>query len=237
MIFLRSSLFSLGLLLVTTLFFVIALFTLPFSAFKRYAVISRWSRVMLFWARITCGLKYRVQGLENIPNKPSVVLSKHQSAWETLAFQQIFPAQVWVVKRELLNVPFFGWGLRVLNPIAIDRRFSKSALKHLIDQGKNRLALGFWVVIFPEGTRVALGEKKKYNPGGAWLAVQAQALVVPVAHNAGRFWPRNSFLKYPGCITVAIGPPINPQGLEAKELNARVEQWIEAQMVSLSSLA
>ena len=234
MIMLRSSLFSLGLLLVTPIFFVIALFTLPLPVMKRYAVISHWSRVMLFWAKVSCGLTYQVQGRENIPDKPSIVLSKHQSAWETLAFQQIFPAQVWVVKRELLHVPFFGWGLRVLNPIAIDRRHTKTALPHLVEQGRNRLALGFWIVIFPEGTRVPPGERKKYNLGGARLAEDVQALVVPVAHNAGKFWPRNSFLKYPGCITVIVGPPINPAGLHAKEINARVEAWIEGQMAGLA---
>lgn len=234
MIILRSSLFSLGLLLITPVFFVIALFTLPLPAMKRYAVISYWSRVMLFWAKVSCGLTYRVQGLENIPHKPSIVLSKHQSAWETLAFQQIFPAQVWVVKRELLHVPFFGWGLRILNPIAIDRRHAKTALVHLVEQGRHRLALGFWIVIFPEGTRVAPGERKKYNLGGARLAEEVQVPVVPVAHNAGKFWPRNSFLKYPGCITVIVGPPINPQGLHAKEISARVEEWIEGQMAGLA---
>lgn len=234
MIFLRSILFSLGLVFITPVFFVLGVFTLPFSLATRYRVISQWSRIMLWWLKISCAVDYKVVGRENIPTKPSIILAKHQSAWETLAFQQIFPPQVWVVKRELLKLPFFGWGLAILKPIAIDRGSARHALKHLVSEGKKRLALGFWVVIFPEGTRVAPGKKGKYNPGGAWLAAQTGAAVVPVAHNAGLFWPRNSFIKYPGCITVKIGRPLNPAGLAASAINEKVEQWIEEQMTELN---
>jgi 1-acyl-sn-glycerol-3-phosphate acyltransferase len=174
-----------------------------------------------------------VVGTENIPDQASIILSKHQSAWETLALQSIFPPQVWVLKRELLRLPFFGWALALSSPIAIDRGTARLALKQLLDQGKDRLAQGFWVVIFPEGTRVAPGTKGRYKVGGAWLATHTGALVVPVAHNAGEFWGRNAFLKYPGTITVSIGKPLDSTGRKADELNSQVEAWIENEMAHL----
>ncbi len=189
---------------------------------------------MLFLLRIICGIRYRVVGAENIPKTPSIVLSKHQSAWETLAFQKIFPPQVWVLKKELLRIPFFGWGLAMTSPIAIDRSSGKAALEQVVEQGRDRLNQGFWVVIFPEGTRIAPGKKGKYRIGGAWLATHTNFQVVPVAHNAGEFWGRNSFIKRPGTITVSIGAPIDPTGMEAGELNAKVEAWIEAEVKRIS---
>jgi 1-acyl-sn-glycerol-3-phosphate acyltransferase len=164
-----------------------------------------------------------------------VILSKHQSAWETLAFQQIFPPQVHVLKRELLWLPFFGWGLALMSPIPIDRGRGLSALRQIARRGKRRLEQGFWVVVFPEGTRVAPGRRRKYQMGGAWLAAHAGAPVVPVAHNAGRCWPRNSFLKYPGKVTVRIGPPIDSAGRDPGTINAEAEQWIETQQQTLDS--
>ncbi len=189
---------------------------------------------MLFLLRVICGIKYRVLGAEHIPKTPSIVLSKHQSAWETLAFQKIFPPQVWVLKKELLRIPFFGWGLAMTSPIAIDRSSGKAALEQVVEQGMDRLKQGFWVVIFPEGTRIAPGKKGKYRIGGAWLATHTNVQVVPVAHNAGEFWGRNSFIKRPGTITVSIGAPIDPTGMEAGELNAKVEAWIEAEVNRIS---
>ena len=189
---------------------------------------------MLFLLWHLCGLRYRIIGAENIPKTPSIVLSKHQSAWETLAFQEIFPPQVWVLKKELLRIPFFGWGLAMTSPIAIDRSARKKALEQIVEQGKDRLKQGFWIVIFPEGTRIPPGQRGKYRIGGAWLATRTNVPVVPVAHNAGEFWGRNSFVKYPGTITVSIGQPIDPSGMEAGELNAQVEAWIEAEMLRIS---
>lgn len=189
---------------------------------------------MLFLLRVICGIKYRILGAEHIPKTPSIVLSKHQSAWETLAFQKIFPPQVWVLKKELLRIPFFGWGLAMTSPIAIDRSSGKAALEQVVEQGMDRLKQGFWVVIFPEGTRIAPGKKGKYRIGGAWLATHTNVQVVPVAHNAGEFWGRNSFIKRPGTITVSIGAPIDPTGMEAGELNAKVEAWIEAEVNRIS---
>lgn len=230
MIYLRSALYALGYLIVTPLFSVIALLTFPFKPVTRYCIISQWARLMLAWLRLTCGLNYRVIGAENIPQHPSVILSKHQSAWETLALQEIFPPQVWVLKRSLLWLPFFGWGLAMTSPIAIDRTAGREALKQLVQQGKERLATGFWVVIFPEGTRIKPGQKGEYKIGGAWLATHTGTQVVPVAHNAGEFWGKNSFLKYPGTITISIGKPIDAQGMKPAALNALVENWIETEM-------
>ncbi|OZA06292.1 MAG: 1-acyl-sn-glycerol-3-phosphate acyltransferase, partial [Methylophilaceae bacterium 17-44-8] len=164
---------------------------------------------------------------------PSIILSKHQSAWETIALQTIFPPQIWVMKRELLMIPFLGWAFMALAAIPIDRSSGREALKKLVAHGKDRLARGLWVVIFPEGTRTAPGQRGKYHIGGAWLASHTQSTVVPVAHNAGRYWRKNSFTKYPGTIQVVIGPPIETAGLKPDEVNQRVENWIEAEMVSL----
>lgn len=235
MIILRSALFWLALLLITPPYALLALASAPLSRMARYRVISGWARLMLWCLRTLCGVHWRVEGREHLPAVPAVILSKHQSAWETLAFQQIFPPQVHVLKRELLWLPFFGWGLALMSPIAIDRGRGLSALRQIARRGKVRLQQGFWVVIFPEGTRVAPGQKRRYQVGGAWLAAHAGAPVVPVAHNAGRHWPRNSFLKVPGEITVRIGPPIGSEGRGPDEINALAEMWIETQQQTLDN--
>jgi 1-acyl-sn-glycerol-3-phosphate acyltransferase len=227
MIWLRSAIFYAGLWIFTPVYFVFALTSLPFGPMTRYRMIAPWSKIVLKWLGVTCGLRYRVLGAENLPRSPAIVLSKHQSAWETLAFQSIFPPLVWVLKRELLRIPFLGWALAMVSPIAIDRSARRGALKQLLDQGKDRLSKGFWIVIFPEGTRVKPGQKGKYNLGGAWLATHTGNPVVPVAHNAGEFWGKDAFLKRPGTITVIIGEPIDPSGIEAEKLNRQVEEWIE----------
>ncbi len=221
-------------IIITPPYALLTLACFPLSPQNRYRVTSSWTRIMLFLLRNLCGLRYRIIGAENIPQTPSIVLSKHQSAWETLAFQEIFPPQVWVLKKELLRIPFFGWGLAMTSPIAIDRSARKKALEQIVEQGKDRLKQGFWIVIFPEGTRIPPGQRGKYRIGGAWLATHTNVPVVPVAHNAGEFWGRNSFVKHPGTITVSIGQPIDPTGMEAGELNAQVEAWIEAEMLRIS---
>jgi 1-acyl-sn-glycerol-3-phosphate acyltransferase len=170
---------------------------------------------------------------EHIPAPPFIVLSKHQSAWETLAFQTIFPPQTWVVKRELLWIPFFGWGLAMLSPIAIDRASGARALRQLLDQGRERLARGLCIVMFPEGTRMPPGTRGPYQAGGAWLATRTATPVLPVAHNAGSLWRRKAFLKHPGLITVSVGAPIDPRGLTHQELIRRVEDWIETEIQRL----
>ncbi|MDD5403487.1 MAG: lysophospholipid acyltransferase family protein [Sulfuricella sp.] len=230
MVWPRSLLFALGMLLLTPLFSVIALLTFPLHPLTRSRIIAGWAKSMLWWVRVTCGLKYRIIGAENIPSTPVVILAKHQSAWETLAFQCIFPPVVWVMKRELLKIPFFGWGLAMTSPIAIDRAAGKEALKQITEQGGKRLAQGFCVAVFPEGTRVKPGSRGKYNIGGAFMAVHNGATVLPLAHNAGEFWGKNAFLKYPGTITLSIGKPIHAAGMKAGALNAMVEEWIEGEM-------
>ncbi|MDG1454042.1 MAG: lysophospholipid acyltransferase family protein [Methylophilaceae bacterium] len=237
MIYIRSFIFNLGMWIFTIPFTTIGLLTFPFPAQTRYRFLSLWARCMLWWLRISCGLSFNVKGRENIPNSPSIILCKHQSAWETLALQLIFPPQVWVLKRSLLLIPFFGWALALTSPIAINRAAGREALKQLVTQGKDRLAKKFWVVIFPEGTRTAPGKLGKYHIGGAWLAThtQTQTQVVPVAHNAGEFWRKNSWLKHPGVIQVSIGKPIQSADLKPDALNQQVEDWIETEMLTLSN--
>ncbi|HEX7952565.1 MAG TPA: lysophospholipid acyltransferase family protein, partial [Burkholderiales bacterium] len=193
------------------------------------------SHLVIGMAWVICGVRYRVIGRENLPRVSCIVLSKHQSAWETLAYQVLLPPQVWVLKRELLRVPFFGWGLAMMSPIAIDRSSASRALKQTLEQGRRRLADGWWIVIFPEGTRVAPGQRVRYQPGGAWLASKSGAPVVPIAHNAGTVWGRNAFIKYPGTITVSIGPTIDPSGMTPDAINRKAEDWIENEVARLGS--
>ena len=230
---LRSCLFALALVVLTPPYAVVVLLAAWLPRLARYRVISGWARIVTRLACAICGIRYRVEGLENMPRAPAVLLAKHQSAWETIAFQVIFPPQVYVLKRELLWIPFFGWGLALMSPIAIHRGKGHSALREIARKGKERLDQGFCVVVFPEGTRVAPGERRKYQLGGAWLAAASAAPVVPVAHNAGLYWPRNAFIKHPGTITVRIGPAIESAGLDPQAINARAEQWIEEQQLEL----
>lgn len=230
---LRSGLFALVLILITPPYALLALASFPLPRMARYRLISGWSRLVVFLARTILGIAWRVEGREHLPSRPSVILSKHQSAWETLAFQQIFPPQVHVLKRELLWIPFFGWGLALMSPIAIDRSRGVAALRSIARRGRERLEQGFWIVVFPEGTRVAPGERRRYQLGGAWLAAASGAPIVPVAHNAGLVWPRNAFLKRSGTVTVRIGPPIDTANRDPKTLNALVETWIEEQQKAL----
>jgi len=231
----RSALFEAVRALMTVVFAVLSLLTFPFSPRTRYCVITAWSHLVIASARLICGVRYRVIGAEHLPGRACIVLSKHQSAWETLAYQVLLPPQVWVLKRELLRVPFFGWGLAMMNPIAIDRGSATRALRQTLEQGRARLADGWWIVMFPEGTRIAPGARGRYHPGGAWLACQTQATVVPIAHNAGTVWGRNAFVKYPGTITVSVGPAIESAGLEPAELNRKVEDWIETEVARLGN--
>jgi len=189
--------------------------------------------VVIWLARVILGIHYQVEGREHLPATPCVVLSKHQSAWETIAFQQIFPPLSFVLKKSLLRIPFFGWGLALFSPIAIDRAAGREAMKQVETQGKARLASGFWVLVFPEGTRVAPGQKGQYQPGGPWLASKSGVPVLPVAHNAGRCWPKNAFIKHPGLITVVIGPAIPTAGRKPAQILAEAEAWIENTMQRL----
>ncbi|ANQ83926.1 lysophospholipid acyltransferase family protein [Azoarcus olearius] len=230
MILLRSLLFAIVLAVVTPPYAILGMLMFPFSPHLRHRVITSWAPLVMWFVRHLLGIRYRVVGAENIPAGPAVILSKHQSAWETMALQVIFPPLCFVLKRELLKVPFFGWGLAAIPGIAIDRAAGKDALAQVVEQGRARLKEGFWVVVFPEGTRVAPGTARRYKVGGAWLAKRAGVPVVPVAHNAGEFWRRNAFLKHPGEITVSIGPAIEVKGVKAEEINRRAEEWVEGEM-------
>jgi 1-acyl-sn-glycerol-3-phosphate acyltransferase len=230
MILLRSSIFMAALVLVTVPYAFIAMASAPFDIHFRQKVIHLWSRMAMWLVRHVLGIDHRVLGRENIPREPSVVLCKHQSAWETIALQFVFPPQAFVLKKELLRVPFFGWGLAQYPIISIDRRAGKDALAQVVEQGRELLRKGFWVVVFPEGTRVPPGRKRRFKSGGAHLAAETGVPVVPVAHNAGEFWRRKAFLKFPGIVTVSIGPPILTEGLSTIEINSRAQAWIESEM-------
>ncbi len=207
---------------------------LPFSF--RYFIAGIWIRLLFWVLENVCGLTYEVEGLENLPKDQTfIVLSKHQSAWETIALRLFLPPQTALLKKSLTYIPFGGWALATLKPIAIDRQNKRESLKALIQQGTARLEEGLVVVIFPEGTRAAPGEDKKFSAGGAMLAHHSGYPVIPLAHNAGEFWPRNSFLKFPGVIKVKIGPAIEVQGKKAKEINAEAEAWIAQAMKQISS--
>lgn len=235
MLFLRALLFAVCQSVSTLIFAPLGVLAgiLPFQA--RYRFISLWNYFSLWCLDRTCGLRYTVEGHEHIPPGACVILCKHQSTWETYALPRIIPQPlVWVCKRELLWIPFFGWGLAVLRPIAIDRNAGRQALDQLVEQGIQRLKEGRAVVIFPEGTRAAPGEKRRYAIGGALLAEKSGYPALPIAHNAGEFWPRKSFIKYPGTIRVVIGPLIESKDKSAAEINALAEAWIEEKMRALT---
>ncbi len=223
----RSFVFMLIYVFSTLIYAIPSVMTFLFPFNTRYRFITLWTRFNLWTLKVICNLRYEVSGKEHIPNSAAIVMCKHQSAWETLALQMILPPQVWLLKRELLWLPFFGWGLAMLEPIAIDRRAGRKAIAQLLEQGAERLQAGRWIVIFPEGTRVPPGEHRPFRSGAAKLAAHTAYPVVPVAHNAGYFWPRNSFIKYPGVIRISIGPVIDSTGLTATEINQRAEKWIE----------
>jgi 1-acyl-sn-glycerol-3-phosphate acyltransferase len=230
MIFIRSLIFFLVEIIWIPFYATLVLFTFPFKAHTRYYYIHGLALSLMWLLRIICNIRLEVRGAENIPKEPCIILCKHQSAWETFALQKVFPPQVWVLKRELLWLPFFGWGLALTSPIAINRSKGKDAMKQLLKQGKERLDDGFCVVVFPEGTRMPYGQRGKYKIGGSMLAASSGGLVVPVAHNAGKFWARGAFMKYPGTIVMSIGKPIDPAGLKAEEISRRVEEWVETEV-------
>ena len=233
MLILRSLLFYIGQIISTILIAPIGIIAFPLDFKKRYYLITRWAVFNLWWLKICCNITYEIKGKDNIPGKPCIVMSKHQSAFETLALQQIFIPQVWILKKELLQIPIYGWGLASMQPIAINRDSTIKSFRQIADQGCERLQKGYWVIIFPEGTRVAPNKKKKYLPGGGMLAEKSGAQVVPVAHNAGRLWSRNSMIKKPGLITIKIGPVIESENKSAKEITDEVENWIEKEIREL----
>ncbi len=234
-VYLGSTLFFIFILFSTPIVGILILSCAPLPFALRYRIADIWINQVIFMLKVCCGLSYEVEGLENLPqDRAAIILSKHQSAWETIALRQFISPQTAVLKKSLLQIPFGGWALATLKPIAIDRQNQKEALKMLIEQGSERLQEGLFVLIFPEGTRVAPGAHAKFNAGGAMLAQKTGFPVIPLAHNAGEFWPRNSFLKYPGVIKVRIGPAITTVDKKSKDINAETEAWIHQAMDQIS---
>lgn len=235
--FIRNILFYIGIVPATLLFAIIGLsfFFLPYRA--RYYCITRWSHFFIFWAKITCDLRFTVQGLENLSHhhRPAIVLSNHQSMWETVFMQVLLPTQTWILKKSLLNIPFFGLGLRLLEPIAIDRDDKQNTIKQLNTQVAERLSQGRWVVLFPEGTRVAPHIHHRFSKSGANLSKATGYPIIPIAHNAGLFWPRGFWIKQPGTIQVVIGPAITPDNKDIAEIHETAESWIRAQLEAIGS--
>lgn len=233
-LFIRSLLFwiyhIISMLLVVAT--ALILFFMPLKT--RYKIITSWAKSNVSFLKYVCKVDYKLEGTENIPQGAAIVLSNHQSTWETLAFQKFLPEQVWVAKIELLRIPIFGWGLKSCEPITIDRKSGKKAMEQLIEQGKVMLDRGRWIVLYPEGTRVPSGVKSRFKLGGALLAAAADYPILPVAHNAGEYWPRNSFFKYPGTITMVFGPTINGYGREPSKVMKEVETWIRNKMDEIS---
>jgi len=206
---------------------------LPYN--KRYYVTSRWNVFVIWAARVVCGIEYEIKGQENLPDAPVILLSKHQSAWETIFLLAYMPRPlVFVFKKEILYIPFFGWGIALLRMIPIDRKQGKNAFRSVVQHGKRRLKDGQWIIMFPEGTRIPVGKQGKYKSGGTRLAIETDSQVVPIALNSGECWPKNSFIKKPGKVTVSIGKPISPEGQTPDGMMEQVEQWIESEMRVIS---
>lgn len=227
--YVRSLVYTLMLFIVTAFFAVVVLLTalLPLTVFQRYAVPRAWGRTLLWLLKVICRLDYVVEGRENLPKEPFISLWKHSSTWETATQMVEVPTAAWLLKREVIWIPLVGWAVSTFKPIAINRRAGHSAVNQVVRQGRDRLAAGMGVIVYPEGTRVAAGQTRKYGISGALLATQTGAPIVPIAHTSGYFWPRRSLLKKAGTIHLMIGPPIDPRGLEPREINERAQAWIE----------
>jgi 1-acyl-sn-glycerol-3-phosphate acyltransferase len=235
-LFLRSLAFALLVVLATLIWAPMCFLFAPLPYNKRYRLTAWWNKFVIWSAKVVCGIRYQIKGFENLPDAPAILLSKHQSAWETIFLLDKMPRPlVFVFKKELLYIPFFGWGIALLRMIPIDRSKARDAFAKVVEQGKKRLADGQWIIMFPEGTRIPVGKKGKYKVGGTRVAVETNTVVVPMAVNSGECWPKNSFIKKPGTITVSIGKPISPEGLTPNELLQKVENWIESEMRVISS--
>jgi len=225
---LRSSLFMLGMVISTCLWVIPSIVARLFPYKVCFAIVSSWCTFNVHWLRLTCGIDYKITGLENIPDQACVIMSNHQSTWETLAYPSIFPTLTWVIKRELLFLPLFGWGIASTQPIALNRKQGKKAFQQLIKDGKDKLALGRFILIFPEGTRIPYDEERELKIGGFVLAKKAKTLILPVAHDAGRLWPRKGFLKSPGTIHLHIGKPIPTNQNSTEELRVQYSDWLRS---------
>ncbi len=231
MLALRSALFLLFQAVTVVPYGILCLLMAPLPLHVRYRVTTGWPRIVLWAARVICGIRWQVKGWENLPNGPAVLLSKHQSTWETFFYISYMPKELcFVFKRELLWVPFFGWGIGLLKMIHIDRSQGRDAFESVVQQGQRKLDEGRWIIMFPEGTRIPRGRRGKYKSGGSRLAIRTAAPVIPMAVNSAACWPKRPWIKRPGLITVSIGPPIASDGLSPDQLSTEVEHWIEAEM-------
>jgi 1-acyl-sn-glycerol-3-phosphate acyltransferase len=234
MLILRATIYALFLLITVIPYAFACLLWSPLPLHWRYKLTMGWPQLAAWGAKVICGIRWQVQGTENLPDGPAIVLSKHQSAWETLFLPSHLPRQIcFVYKRELHRVPFFGWGIGLLNMISIDRSQGRDAFDQVVTQGTRKLSEGRWPILFPEGTRTDPGLQGRYKSGGARLAVRAGVPVVPIAVNSGDCWPRGRLL-YPGLITVSIGTPIATAGKTPDAVTREVEAWIETEMRRLS---
>ncbi|MDW3095912.1 MAG: lysophospholipid acyltransferase family protein [Gammaproteobacteria bacterium] len=225
--FIRSLIFLLGMTISTCLWVIPCILARLLPYHICFAIVSSWCTFNVRWAKFTCGIHYEISGLENIPEKACVIMSNHQSTWETLAYPSIFPTLTWVIKKELLYVPLFGWGIASTQPIALDRKQGKKSFIQLIKDGKDKLNLGRFIIIFPEGTRIPYDEERPLKIGGFVLAKKSNTYILPVAHDAGRLWPRNGFLKSPGTIHLHIGKPFPTQDQTAEQLRERYATWLK----------
>jgi 1-acyl-sn-glycerol-3-phosphate acyltransferase len=231
----RSLIYSTLMVLGTGVFGVIVLISalLPLTLEQRYVVPRTWGLFLTWLAGAICGLKYTIEGQENLPDRPFISLWKHSSTWDTMAQMFVVPPAAWLLKREVTWIPIVGWAVSTYMPIAINRSAGHSAVNQVVTQGRERLASGMGVIVYPEGTRVLPGQTRKYGISGALLATQTGTPVVPIAHNSGYFWRRRSIMKKAGTIRVVIGPPIDPTGMDPRELNNQVQQWIEAKVAEI----
>jgi 1-acyl-sn-glycerol-3-phosphate acyltransferase len=232
---LRSVLFLAGGIVLTAIFGILVPMGRIFGKRTPFIVARTYGRLMLGWIEASLGIRSDVRGWENVPAGPAIVMSKHQSAWETIFLEARLPDQCWIVKRELLWLPFVGWGLMAIRCIAIDRSSGTTAREQVVQQGRQRLEEGHWVTIFPEGTRVAPGKRGRYGIGGALLAARTGVPILPIAHNAGEFWPRYAFRKRAGCVKVVVGPLIRTEGRDAISVHQELERWIEDRMQEISA--
>lgn len=229
MIYIRSLLFFIGQVVSVIFFSLLALFLWLLPLKPRIKIMTLWSHFIIWWLKITCNLTHEVIGLENIPDKPCVFASNHQSAWETFALQTFLPMIAFVLKRELLNIPFFGWGLRAISPIAINRQEKRNAMDQVIHQGKEKLAEGRYIAIFPEGTRMPYGQPGRYKLGAVKLARAADVPIIPVSHNGGKFWGiKSDWLRHPGVVRCYIGEAISTEGKTDPEVADEIKQWVES---------
>lgn len=228
---LRATFYQLFLIITVIPYALACLLWAPLPLTWRYRLTVGWPRLAIWAARAMLGIRWQWKGKENLPDGPAIVLSKHQSAWETMFFPAYMPRELcFVYKKELHWIPFFGWGLALLRMIPIDRSKGRDAFEQVVRVGQKRIDAGRWPILFPEGTRIAPGKTGRYKMGGALLASRTNTPIIPVAHNAGECWRRKAFIKKPGLITVSIGPLIDPTGLSPEEVNRKVQDWIESEM-------